>query len=54
MSKNSITCIGYHTGKDFFEILPLIKSHVPEYKFKYIDIDPYHSITDKIVAGYIE
>jgi FkbM family methyltransferase len=44
----------YHTGKDFFEIPPLIKSYVPEYKFRYLDIDPHSSIADKIIAGYIE
>jgi hypothetical protein len=43
----------YHTGKDFFEIPPLLKSCVPEYKFKYLDIDPHCFITDKIVAVYI-
>jgi hypothetical protein len=43
----------YHTGKDFFEILPMIKSCVPEYQFRYLDLEPHNFITDKIVAGYV-
>jgi FkbM family methyltransferase len=43
----------YHTGKDFFEIPPMIKSCVPEYMFRYLDILPAHSITEKILFGSI-
>lgn len=43
----------YHTGKDFFEILPMIKSYVPEYKFRYLDVSPHTLMTDKIVVGYV-
>ncbi|MDR3245024.1 MAG: FkbM family methyltransferase [Prevotellaceae bacterium] len=44
----------YHTGKDFFEIPQMLKSCVPEYKFRYLDIDPHVFITDKILAAYTE
>ena len=43
----------YHTGKDFFEIVPLLKKCCPEYKFKYIDTYPISAITEKIVIAYI-
>jgi FkbM family methyltransferase len=43
----------YHTGKDFFEIPPIIKSCVPEYTFRYLDLSPYHPVVEKVLAGYI-
>ncbi|MDR2773919.1 MAG: FkbM family methyltransferase [Tannerella sp.] len=43
----------YHTGKDFFEIPPVIKKCVPEYKLNIIDTDPT-SVHEKILIGYIE
>jgi FkbM family methyltransferase len=44
----------YHTGKDFFEIPPMIKSCVPEYTFRYLDLMPCNSICEKILAGYVD
>jgi FkbM family methyltransferase len=43
----------YHTGKDFFEIPQMIKSCVPEYSFRYLDLMPCHPIVEKVLAGYI-
>jgi FkbM family methyltransferase len=43
----------YHTGRDFFEIPPVIKNCVPEYKLNIIDTDPT-SAHEKILVGYIE
>ncbi|MDR1200121.1 MAG: FkbM family methyltransferase [Tannerellaceae bacterium] len=43
----------YHTGKDFFEIPPMIKKCVPEYKLKIVDAAPT-SVHEKILIGYIE
>jgi len=43
----------YHTAKDFFEILPMIRNIAPDYKFKYVDIFPSNPIADKIVIAYI-
>jgi FkbM family methyltransferase len=43
----------YHTGKDFFEIPPMIKACVPEYKFTIADTFP-GSIYEKILVAYIE
>ncbi|MDR0603819.1 MAG: FkbM family methyltransferase [Bacteroidales bacterium] len=43
----------YHTGKDFFEIPPLLKSHVPEYKFRMIDNNPTHPIAEWVLIAYI-
>jgi FkbM family methyltransferase len=41
----------YHTGKDFFEIPPMIKSYVPEYTFRYLDTYPAQAISEKIIVG---
>ena len=43
----------YHTGRDFFEILPLIHSKCPEYKFLYVDMAPHLLIAEKIVIAYV-
>jgi FkbM family methyltransferase len=43
----------YHTGKDFFEIPPIIKNCVPEYKLKIVDAAPT-TAHEKILVGYIE
>ena len=43
----------YHTGKDFFEIPPMIKSCVSEYMFRYLDLMPSSPITEKILVGYV-
>jgi FkbM family methyltransferase len=43
----------YHTGKDFFEILPMIKNAVPEYKFRYIDNWPTRPVYEKIFVCYV-
>ena len=42
----------YHTGKDFFEIPPMLKDAVPEYRFKLVDTAP-GGITEKILVAYI-
>jgi hypothetical protein len=39
--------------KYFFEILPMIKSVCPDYKFKYMDIYPSNTIADKIMIGFV-
>ncbi|MDR1373153.1 MAG: FkbM family methyltransferase [Dysgonamonadaceae bacterium] len=43
----------YHTGKDFFEIPPMLKSCVPEYRFSIEDTFP-SSVSEKILVGYAE
>jgi FkbM family methyltransferase len=43
----------YHTGKDFFEIPPLLKSNVNEYKFKIIDNFPPHPIAEWVLIAYL-
>jgi FkbM family methyltransferase len=42
----------YHTGKDFFEIPPLIQNYCPSYRFRYYDTMPSSPITEKIIIGY--
>jgi FkbM family methyltransferase len=43
----------YHTGKDFFEIPPMIKACVPEYTFRYLDLSPSRAIVEKVLAVYV-
>ena len=43
----------YHTGKDFFEIMPLVHTVCPEYKFKYVDMEPTVAIAEKLIIGYV-
>jgi len=43
----------YHTGRDFFEIPPMIKDVCPEYKFKFYDLAPSDIICEKILIAYI-
>jgi FkbM family methyltransferase len=40
----------YHTGRDFFEIPPMVKQCVPEYTFQIVDTCPTN-ITEKILVG---
>jgi FkbM family methyltransferase len=42
----------YHTGKDFFEIPPLIQKVVPSYRFRFIDNNPSSASYEKIIIGY--
>jgi FkbM family methyltransferase len=42
----------YHTGKDFFEIPPMIQQRCPSYRFKYLDHFPESLIGEKILVGY--
>ncbi|GHT43654.1 hypothetical protein AGMMS49965_17860 [Bacteroidia bacterium] len=43
----------YHTGKDFFEIPPMLKQAVPEYQFRYVDALPQNTIVDKMLVAYV-
>jgi len=42
----------YHTAKDFFEIPPLLKNAVPDYLFRFIDLDLANSICEKVLIAY--
>ena len=42
----------YHTGKDFFEIPPILKAAVPEYKFRFLDNMPFQ-LSEKILMAYV-
>ncbi len=42
----------YHTGKDFFEIPPMIQNCCPGYRFRFVDILPSNILGDKILVGY--
>ncbi|MFV0418402.1 MAG: FkbM family methyltransferase [Dysgonomonas sp.] len=42
----------YHTGKDFFEIAPLLKQTVPDYLFRIINLELASPFTEKILVAY--
>ncbi len=42
----------YHTGKDFFEIAPLLKQNVPDYLFRLINLELASPFTEKILVAY--
>jgi hypothetical protein len=42
----------YHTGKDFFFFFSLLKTYVPDYKFRFVDNKPF-DLTEKILMAYI-
>jgi FkbM family methyltransferase len=44
----------YHTGKDFFEIMPMIRTCCPDYKFLFIDLAPAESIAEKMIIAYAD
>ena len=44
----------YHTGKDFFEIMPMIRARCPDYKFLFVDLKPGHAIHEKMIIAYVD
>lgn len=42
----------YHTGRDFFEIPPLLKSYVSSYQFRFLDIGITSPLFEKILVAY--
>ncbi|MBM7409121.1 FkbM family methyltransferase [Methanococcus maripaludis] len=46
-----IICL-YHCGKDFFEIPPLLKKWVPEYEFRFLNLNAEHPIFERVLLGY--
>ena len=45
----------YHTGKDFFEIPPLLKKFVPDYHLRFLDLEPISALLgEKIILAYHE
>lgn len=42
----------YHTGKDFFEIPPVLKAAVPDYQFRFFNIEIVNPISEKILVAY--
>lgn len=42
----------YHTGKDFFEIPPMLKEAVPEYQFRFVNIELTNPFSEKILLAY--
>jgi FkbM family methyltransferase len=43
----------YHTGKDFFEIPPLLKALVPDYTLRFFDLEPLSPMLgEKMIIAY--
>lgn len=42
----------YHTGKDFFEIPPVLKNAVPQYQFRFLNIGLVDPFVEKILVAY--
>lgn len=42
----------YHTGKDFFEILPMLRSLDLSYRFRFIDLSPASPLSEKMLVAY--
>lgn len=42
----------YHTAKDFFEIPPMLKEAVPDYLFRFINIEIGNPFSEKILIAY--
>jgi FkbM family methyltransferase len=44
----------YHTGKDFFEIPPLLKEYVPGYTLRFFDLEPLSPMLgEKMIIAYV-
>ena len=44
----------YHTGKDFFEIPPLLKELVPGYTLRFLDLEPLSPMLgEKMILAYV-
>ncbi|MCK9467534.1 MAG: FkbM family methyltransferase [Candidatus Absconditabacterales bacterium] len=43
----------YHTGKDFFEIPNLLRKWVPNYKFRFLNLNKVHPIGDRVLLGWV-
>jgi hypothetical protein len=43
----------YHTGKDFFEIPKILKTLVPEYKFKFLNLNRASATFERVLIAYV-
>lgn len=41
----------YHTGRDFFEILPMLRALGKDYHFRFLDLNP-EIVSEKLLAAY--
>ncbi|MEM1988580.1 MAG: FkbM family methyltransferase [Candidatus Woesearchaeota archaeon] len=44
----------YHTPRDFFEIPKLLKQWVPEYKMRFLNLNPLSPFFERVLFAYIE
>ncbi|MEM2032456.1 MAG: FkbM family methyltransferase, partial [Candidatus Woesearchaeota archaeon] len=44
----------YHTPRDFFEIPKLLKQWVPEYKMRFLNLNPLSPILERTLLAYVE
>lgn len=43
----------YHTGKDFFEIPKILKTLVPEYKFRFLNLNRASATFERVLIAYV-
>lgn len=44
----------YHSGRDFFEVPRLLREWVPEYSFRFCNLNHNHSFADKVLVAYVK
>jgi len=44
----------YHTGKDFFEIPKILKTLVPEYKFRFLNLNRASATAERVLIAYVD
>lgn len=42
----------YHTGKDFFEIIPLLKKWVGDYEFRFLNLNHTEAYSERVLLAY--
>jgi FkbM family methyltransferase len=42
----------YHTGEEFFEVPKLLKSWIPKYKFRFLNLNRTHATFEKVLIAY--
>jgi len=43
----------YHTGEEFFEVPKLLKSWVPEYEFRFLNLNRTHASFERVLVAYL-
>jgi hypothetical protein len=44
----------YHRGQDFFEIPKIIKNFIPEYRFRFLNLNAEAAFFERVLLAYVE